>query len=375
MKANGGAREWTEYYAAQDLRGAAGAEKLHTLHSPDYHGVAIPSVEEWLNTEKIGSGDSSLYDEVDAFLEELADRTPTEEELMHSADGWGALEELRTGKQLVPGALFPKDPAPLLSNHDTKPWYELVTTGTFSKESLNSHPTSFQTSDGWLALLEKSASDHGGTWLHYLHIGIGYMDRAIHPGDALFNSSAAMFQKSLDLKKTAEALRNLAIVAHGEGHHNTAFSNYVAALKIATKGSDADPEGQQLLVRDLSAESSYQFALLGMTNCTDVFTNTGNDAIVPEYARKTDRWRYAQVANAYGNKRWDEFFMLCDCSKERLWPAIGWWGGGTMKLLAWYEEAVLQRATAVAGHPLSQVEKNGVIRANPVPFCLRAVGH
>lgn len=91
MKANGGAREWTEYYAAQDLRGAAGAEKLHTLHSPDYHGVAIPSVEEWLNTEKIGSGDSSLYDEVDAFLEELADRTPTEEELMHSADGWGGI--------------------------------------------------------------------------------------------------------------------------------------------------------------------------------------------------------------------------------------------------------------------------------------------
>ena len=262
------------------------------------------------------------------------------------------------------------------------------------------------------------------------HIGIGYMDRAIKPGDGNFTTAASMFQKSLDMKKTAEALRNLAIVAHGEGRHTDAYSNYVTALKIATAGSDSDPEGQKLLVRDLSAESSYQFALLKMTNCvrensgnlpptenlllstdglprrlqsisdlsgavacfsrflltcarlmtsshskTDYLTNTGSDAIVPEYARHTDRWRFAQVGSAFGNKDWKTFFMLCDCSTERLWPAIGWWGGGTMQLLAWYESAVLQRATATAGHPLSQIEMNGAIRANPVPFCLRAVGH
>ena len=119
----GESRQWTEYYAAQDLRGDEGTAKLSKLHSPDYHGTAIPAVEDWLNSESIGSSNSGVYDEMDKFLEELADRTPTEDEMMHSADGWGALEEMRIGKMLVPGALFPKDPAPLLANHDTKPWY------------------------------------------------------------------------------------------------------------------------------------------------------------------------------------------------------------------------------------------------------------
>lgn len=128
----GESRQWTEYYAAQDLRGDEGTAKLSKLHSPDYHGTAIPSVEDWLNSESIGSSNSGVYDEMDKFLEELADRTPTEDEMMHSADGWGALEEMRIGKMLVPGALFPKDPAPLLANHNTKPWYVPARTTSYS---------------------------------------------------------------------------------------------------------------------------------------------------------------------------------------------------------------------------------------------------
>jgi hypothetical protein len=94
---------------------------------------------------------------------------------------------------------------------------------------------------------------------------------------------------------------------------------------------------------------------------------------VPTQPRR--RFRFAAVQVAFTRQRWAEFFMLCDCAPERLWPAIGWWGGGTQMLLGWYEQAILLRATQMAKRPLTQVEQNGAIRANPIPFCLRAVGH
>merc|ERR1711935_626873 len=94
-------------------------------------------------------------------------------------------------------------------------------------------------------------------------------------------------------------------------------------------------------MRDMAAESSYQFALLRMTNCTANLTAPGS--LIPPSARFTDRFRFAAVQTAFGTQNWKEFFMLCDCAKERLWPAIGWWGGGTEMMLAWYQEAILSR--------------------------------
>jgi hypothetical protein len=40
-----------------------------------------------------------------------------------------------------------------------------------------------------------------------------------------------------------------------------------------------------------------------------------------------------------------------------------------------YESAILMRAEEKATRTLTQIEMNAVIRQNPVPFCLRAVGH
>jgi hypothetical protein len=48
-----------------------------------------------LNSKNIGSHNSSEYNDVEKFLAELADRKPTADEIVHSAAGWGALEELR----------------------------------------------------------------------------------------------------------------------------------------------------------------------------------------------------------------------------------------------------------------------------------------
>lgn len=68
----------------------------------------------------------------------------------------------------------------------SKPWMELVQTGTFSDDSLNRLPESYQIGDEWVQLLEASESAHvkkglrkgtATTWLHDLHLGIAYTER------------------------------------------------------------------------------------------------------------------------------------------------------------------------------------------------------
>ena len=102
---------------------------------------------------------------------------------------------------------------------------------------------------------------------------------------------------------------------------------------------------------------------------------TAAGSVIPEHARHTDRFRFAQVQAAYGTQDWPTFFRLCDCSTENLWPALGWYGGGTGVILEWYEAAILAREEAEHKRPLTQLEKNAAFRANPLPFCIRAVGH
>ena len=393
MKA-GATREWTEYFttaavatgtatdtatgAAMDTaEGGKGSSPLdlHALHSPDYHGVAIPTVDAFLDEKKVGGNHTAEFDRIDRFLERLADVTPVDEHILHSGAGWGALEALRRGKTLSPGTLFPVNKTLLMADRDIRPWFELVDLGTFSEETLAMRVTSFSTTATWMDILQKSmdSDKKGPTWLHLFHLGVGYMDRCLVPGDAMFAKAEVAFKGSMALKETPEAHRNLAIIEHSRHNHAAAFGHYEAALKWLGNPKDLDPDGSTLLMRDIAAESMYHFGVLQLTNYTAKLVAPGS--LVPESARFTDRFRFGAAQAAFGTRNWKVFFKLCDCGEGRLWPAIGWWGGGTEQMLAWYQEAILLRETEVAGHPLNVVETNAVIRANPVPFCLRAVGH
>ena len=44
-------------------------------------------------------------------------------------------------------------------------------------------------------------------------------------------------------------------------------------------------------------------------------------------------------------------------------------------ILGWYQSAILAREEAELKRPLTQLEQNAAFRANPLPFCIRAVGH
>jgi hypothetical protein len=90
----------------------------------------------------------------------------------------------------------------------------------------------------------------------------------------------------------------------------------------------------RLVRKKTTGRGRYHFAILGLTNYTKEFTKE-DSKLVPASARYTDRFRYAEVQAAYGSRDWESFFELCDCSSERLWPALGWWGSGTEALLRW----------------------------------------
>jgi hypothetical protein len=394
----GTSREWTEFFTTDELD----APTLDSLMAADYHGKAIPTADQLLETKGLGGNHTETFDEMDAwFKAHVADRKPTDKEILHRAERWGAVEEMRRdGRPLAAGALFPTTAedgqhggnGPL--QQETQAWMELVSQqGTFSDESLQSHAISFNAGGyrdvigtSWLTVLNTSAAKHGATWLHHFHSGVILLERTIVPGDGNFTQAKAAFEDSLALKRTPETLRNLAIIAHAEKDHALAFEHYYSALTMlvseardgaaaATAASRSDPqvEATALLTRDIAAETAYQFALLGWSNVTNNLTQPGT--IVPEAARGTDRFRFGAVHAAMGRGAWSEVFGLLDCKPERLWPTLGWWGGGTLMLGQWYVEAKMADASAKNSGPLTQMQKNALYRASPVPFCIRAAGH
>ena len=53
------------------------------------------------------------------------------------------------------------------------------------------------------------------------------------------------------------------------------------------------------------------------------------------------------VQAAFGRGDYAEVFSLLDCDTSRLWPTLGWWGGGTLLLGEWYLQAKMAMAVQV----------------------------
>ena len=167
------------------------------------------------------------------------------------------------------------------------PWAELARDGTFSKATLERHPTSFMVAPEWTAVLNKSAGTAAATWLHDYHLAVATLDSIDRPDDQVtihivsrrlvtsdaghlsqaFNASAALFASSLAKRESAEALRGLAIIDSARGLFSLAHARYIEmaghilsrrgwlrdgghfsqrymrALQLATDPADPDPEG------------------------------------------------------------------------------------------------------------------------------------
>eukprot|EP01062_Namystynia_karyoxenos_P073074 TRINITY_DN69916_c0_g1_i1.p1 TRINITY_DN69916_c0_g1~~TRINITY_DN69916_c0_g1_i1.p1 ORF type:complete len:812 (+),score=297.14 TRINITY_DN69916_c0_g1_i1:83-2437(+) len=192
--------QWTEAFKA---RGA----DINRTHSADYWGPSGPvkEIEDWLaSPDGIQFTD---FADLDQFLEDLAKKPPTPDQILHKGQPWGALHQALVKRNLAPGAPF--DSAVLMEDPRTRPWAELLSTGTFSAATLSRIPVSFQVSDAWDALLRSSAEAHA-TWLHHLHLGTAALER----GEK--DAAVAHFNQSFQLKPNPHAARNLAVTAAGQ---------------------------------------------------------------------------------------------------------------------------------------------------------------
>lgn len=189
-------REWTEWF--KGFQGDTGV-----LYGTDYQ-AALDSIDTWMKNPTDGFPQDRVKD-WDAFFTAHATDTPAEV-LVHGQP-WGYLEELLLGHQLAPGLTFLAPEAGSLGEAEAQPWLELVRDGTFSAATLELLPLSYQTTDGWLALLRKSAAERGMTWLHALHIAVCLTER----GDV--DEPRKLFQQSLDMHPNPIAARCLGVLS------------------------------------------------------------------------------------------------------------------------------------------------------------------
>jgi len=204
----GASIEWTECLCpfAMDPQAA---------HDPDYFAACEAAGR--AVDQRVPDG---VLQKADAFL--VAQAEEPVETVLHQGSGWGWLHETRTGRRISPGLTF--EPG---SSDEERPWAELLTDGTFSAETLDAPPQSFNVSPGWTTALRNSAQKHGATWLHHLHLGVARLEA----GD--FREARSHFEASADLKENALAFRCLALLDDREGNLDAAWSAYQRAWSLS----------------------------------------------------------------------------------------------------------------------------------------------
>ncbi len=148
-----------------------------------------------------------------------ADRAP--EDVLHRGSGWGALEQARRRCAGEPplcsqALVFGEDTLGL----DQAPWLDLLRHGALP---LADAPASWMIQDEWRPLLEASREPH---WLTHLHLGV----MQYQAGDKA--AACAAWERSLAARRTAWALRNLAVVAHSEKRHGPAADLWIEAYRL-----------------------------------------------------------------------------------------------------------------------------------------------
>jgi tetratricopeptide (TPR) repeat protein len=178
-----------------------------------------------------------------------ADRPPRE--LLFRGSGWGALERLRREKAGEP----PFCPEGLIFDGNSlsepqAPWLHLLKNGCFPSLDSDSGPGGYLVQPEWRLLLEESLGmEHCSSWLPWFHLGV----MRHYAGDQ--EGAKRAWQQSLENKKTAWALRNLAILALEQKHVDEAARLYNEAHRLLPSLLPLTIElGQALLVAGRSQE-------------------------------------------------------------------------------------------------------------------------
>eukprot|EP00944_MAST-04C_sp_MAST-4C-sp1_P004738 g4738.t1 len=331
--------EWTEWFKSWE------SSDLSKLHSPIYK-EAVREVDKWMKS-KDGMQQKEL-DDIDKFMENLADVAPKKQNIIYEGMPWGGLREKLVGEPIIPNGATPFFPPKYTK--ETRCWLDLIENGTFSEETLNLNPTNFEISNEWVALIHKSIKNGHSTWLHYLFLGTVDLEK----GNA--ESARILFKKSLSLKSSVHAARNLAIFAPTK---QEAIAYYQLAWKV---WKSLDPEADPVVER-LGADLVSEFAgwLIGNKEwhelkklLNDIKTNGSNSSMaLASYANgflSQDKLLHAQACVAIQENNYTSAIAILT---SNCFPTYGSLRNDLIQL--WYE-ANLKKAEAEKGSPLSTLE-------------------
>ena len=223
--------EWTQCFGSVN----GDAKKLH---SSDYE-YARAYLGELINNEL----DEFEIRALDEKLTILANTEVRESDLIHLGAGHGALESMRIKKcnenVTVPKTMcFPS----FTMKKEEAPWAYLLENGVFPKEDPRFFTPTYNVSDKWKALIEKSLSASGGkSWYSLMQFGVAvyegtrldtYALESYSDEDNLKRTEIAekAWLESLKLAKSYIVYRNLAILEKQRNNIQKAEEYYMLAL-------------------------------------------------------------------------------------------------------------------------------------------------
>ena len=234
------ARRWTQCYGGTQFR------------PKQIHG---PNLEEADRT--FGEAVDALISEpellaADLRFREAADIPVHEEDIVHSASGWGALELRR--EKLFGGAGLPENlcfPESTLGP-EQQPWLALLEDGVLPEDRPDAIPASWLTSPRWRTILEASLARPGGrtatSLLHYGNMLFEHWDMehiaSVASGwpaaerDRFEKLAEAAWLESDALRPSVWAKRNLAILEELRGNKDRAEMYYDALFELPASRAD-----------------------------------------------------------------------------------------------------------------------------------------
>ena len=307
------------------------------MQSANY-AIPLMHVKDWMDSPTEGISASTIQT-TDEWLEQMSSITPKPEHMLYQGTPWGGLHvKLNGGKQLAPGCPFNAS----VVTAATRPWVELIESGTFSEDTLAAVPQSFEVAPQWVALVKASLEKGPPTWLHYLYLGTAELERGNqHP-------SAVYFAKSIALKPNVHAARALAVSAPDIDTARTHFLEAWEIYKLSEKTKDMVHLGTNLAM-ELTLWLGYQ-------QMWEDLKNVMEDPALTEEMRSKDRVMHARAMLAIEEKDFKT------AQKIILGSCFATYGGDRTKLVEIWETSHYQQKEAELGRSLTYFEKVQVRR-------------
>ncbi|MGL1890748.1 MAG: DUF5107 domain-containing protein [Spirochaetaceae bacterium] len=144
-------------------------------------------------------------------------------QIIHNGSGWGALEEQRDGTPK--GLVFPESTIGPLQ----KPWVDLLETGIFPSDYVEN---SWMVDAKWKELLLKHLDKNNKNPWPLIHLGVILYEEGDHV------KALELWEKSLRLKETPIALRNVSIFYKDKGQDDKALEYMFKSVNSESENRD-----------------------------------------------------------------------------------------------------------------------------------------